>query len=176
VNKKYLLLLTILIYSLNAKSKIEPPNYNFSHDTLREFYPGEKLIKVNQKYKNAELIQKKNEVLIYKYYVEQIRYKFPVIVATYKDQIIEAWFRLPSYFLHDVFYQGLINRLGNPDKFKNIEINSIYIWNNKNQIRFVYNGSCTITCFPVFLHAISVEMPAEIKKDYISILDRFSNL
>ena len=54
---------------------------------------------------NPDLIKDLGEVRIYRFYVDQIRYKFPVFVQLDQGKALDFYAKLPSYFLHDVFHQ-----------------------------------------------------------------------
>lgn len=137
---------------LNAK--VEPPNYNFSLDTLQDFMPGKPNSELEKKYSKPELVEDKAGVQTLKYYVAQIRYKFPVIVQVKDGIVLDFFARLPNYFLHDVFFQSLINRHGKQTGYKKVGEEAVYIW-NKPPLKQVYSAACTITCFPIFYAVFS---------------------
>jgi hypothetical protein len=132
---------------LNAK--VDPPNYNFSLETLQLFFPDNKISDVEAKYGKGEKVPTLEGPSTKKYLVNQQRYKFPVLVQD-KEGVIEDFFaRLPSYFLHDVFLQGLVNRLGKQQTYKKVGEEAFYVWDDGKH-RHVYSAACTITCFPIF--------------------------
>lgn len=139
--------LTLMFQPLNAK--VEAPNYNFSLDILADFFPQKNVDDLNKKYGKAEVMNEKNGIQTLKYYVAHIRYKFPVIVQVREGKVLDFFAKLPSYFLHDVFFQSLINRLGKQDYYKRVQEEAVYRW-NKNELTHVYSAACTITCFPIF--------------------------
>lgn len=83
--------------------------------------------------------------------VEHLRYKFGAFVELRGDRVIGFFAALPSYFLHDIFHQGLINRFGMQDEFFHRDATSVYRWNNANGLTLTYSGACTITCFPIYV-------------------------
>jgi hypothetical protein len=132
---------------LNAK--VEAPNYDFSLDTLSEFFPGKNVSAVETKYGKPELMSTESGLRTLKFQVAQIRYKFPVIVQE-RDGVIEDFFaRMPSYFLHDLFFQSLVNRYGKQSSYKKVGEEAHYVW-NASPLKHVYSAACTITCFPIF--------------------------
>lgn len=135
------ILLTKVVYS-----KVEPPNYNFSLNKFDEFMPG-KTLAVD---KQTELTFDKKGFKTYKLYIEHIRYKFPIFIQTKNNVITDFFARLPAYFIHDLFHQSLISKLGNQDVYKKIEEQAIYVWKNKDNLRHFYSGGCSITCFPIY--------------------------
>jgi hypothetical protein len=132
---------------LNAK--VEAPNYNFSLDTLNDFFPGKDLSSLDSKYGKGEVMSDEGEIKTTKYYVAQIRYKFPVIVQAKNGVITDFLANLPSYFLHDVFFQSLINRHGKQTTYKKVGEEAYYTWVNP-EVKHIYSAACTITCFPIF--------------------------
>lgn len=132
---------------LNAK--VEAPNYNFSLDTLADFQPTKEISEIEKKYGKPEVMNEKSGIQTLKFYVAHIRYKFPVIVQAREGKVLDFFAKLPSYFLHDVFFQSLVNRLGKQDSYRRVQEEAVYQW-NKNEISHVYSAACTITCFPIF--------------------------
>lgn len=137
----------MLLQPLNAK--VEAPNYNFSLDTLADFYPEKSRDDIEKKYGKAELMGTHNGIETLKFYVAHIRYKFPVIVQVKEGKVLDFFAKLPSYFLHDVFFQSLVNRIGKQNEYRKVGEEAIYKW-EKDNLRHAYSAACTITCFPIF--------------------------
>lgn len=140
----------ILVFSHAAFSKVDPPNYDFSLDQMKIFMPGSPLKAATDALGAGDVLQQKGAYEIRRFYVAHIRYKFPVLVQTTEGAITDFYARLPAYFLHDIFHQSLINRIGKQDTYKKVEEQAVYIWKNKDNLTHVYSGTCTITCFPIF--------------------------
>lgn len=168
-----ILIFTLLISSCLAK--VDPPNYNFSLDALKVFDPGSELKNIQAKYGKGELIQDGGDLKTYKFYVAQIRYKFPVYVQLYKGKSLDFFARLPNYFSHDLFHQSIINRIGKQDKFFKIEANALYRWTNKNGNNYAYSGTCTITCFPLYFSTTIAKPPAE-ASGYKPMINKLSGI
>ena len=147
------------------------PNYDFSIDNLEVFFPNSTQEEIEKKVGKGSIIKSKENLVIKKYYVAQLRYKFPVFVQFYQNQSVEFFARMPSYFLHDLFHQALINRYGKQNRYIRIENSALYIWENAKNNQIVYNGMCTVTCFPQFL-SVAKKDTQEIN-DYRSLLDIF---
>lgn len=143
---------------LNAQ--VEPPNYDFSLDALAVFYPGQNLQAMTQEHGEGELMEKKGKTRLYKFYIAHIRYKFPVFVqVNQNDQAVDFFARLPTYFLHDIFHQSLINRYGAQQRYFLQENNAVYKWTELENMQLTYSGTCTITCFPIYLTGIAANVP-----------------
>lgn len=131
-------------------AKVDPPNYDFSLDSLAVFMPGQSLQQAQKIHGPATKMSEASGGQIYRFMVEQLRYRFPVLVQVKGDQIDNFYAALPSYFLHDIFHQSLINRFGPQQIYKKVEESAVYIWENVKGNTHVYSGTCTITCFPVY--------------------------
>tara|TARA_Y100000780_G_scaffold230853_1_gene254119 strand:- start:100765 stop:101352 length:588 start_codon:yes stop_codon:yes gene_type:complete len=157
----------ILLFSSSIHAKVDPPNYDFSLEALEVFMPGSTLRAATKKHGKAQIIKKDSAVLVHKFYVAHIRYKFPVLVQSVSGKITDFYARLPAYFLHDIFHQSIINRIGKQDIYKKVEEQAVYVWKGKKGLRHVYSGACTITCFPIF-YAVFPENPEF--KDFTPLL------
>lgn len=157
-----------LVYT--AKALVEEPNYDFTFDKFETFLPGQTLEQVKLKYPSVKLINKSGSTETYEVDIIHVRYKFPLYFQIKDSKIVDYYAKLPSYFLHDTFHQSLINRFGKQNKYYNLNNHSYYIWNNAKGLTVTYNGACTITCFPVFIHAISSTDKALLKE---SLIEKF---
>ncbi len=172
------LTLIILCYSIfvNALAKVDPPNYNFSLDQLAPFYPGQSLQAIQEKYGFGDLLSRKGSTNIFRFYLGHIRYKFPIFVQVYNNTVLDFHARLPHYFLHDVFHQSLINRIGKQNKYFKSEEQAVYVWNEIEGNRHTYSGACSITCYPIFYSIKTNNVPGNLAGDYKPVLDQLANL
>ena len=88
----------------------------------------------------------------------------------FKDKVLDMYTRLPSYFLHDVFHQSLINRYGKQQKYELKDSTAVYRWDNTPNYTQIYSGACTVTCFPIFYTAIQKDL-GEIPPNYKPLID-----
>jgi hypothetical protein len=139
--------LFIMYQPLNAK--VVAPNYKFEITTFNAFMPGENLAALEQKYPGAEMVSEKNGITTKKIYIKHTQYQLAVLVQAREGEILDFFARLPSYFLHDVFLQSLVNQQGKQDLYKKTGEEAYYVW-EKALLKHVYSGACTITCFPIF--------------------------
>lgn len=177
---KLFLILFLCFGQLNESvSKVDPPNYDFSLDQFKAFSPGEVFPpKVDEKtLKSKKLINKSESIDTYRFYIAHIRYKFPIFIQVDKksNKILDFFATLPRYFLHDIFHQSLINRIGKQDQFIKVESNSLYIWNNKNNLKYIYSGTCTITCFPVFYTSFPTQKPNGVE-NFLPLMEKMNNV
>jgi hypothetical protein len=148
------------------KAKVDPPNYQFNVSTLEDFYPEKLLSDLEKKYGKADVIEDKGGIQTLRFFVSDLRFKFPVIVQSREGKVLDSFSRLPNYFLHDVFLQSLVNRIGKQDLFKKVDEEAVYIWTNKDKLKFIYSAACTITCFPIFftVHPVTLSFTPQIEK------------
>jgi hypothetical protein len=73
--------------------------------------------------------------------------------------ILDFFAILPSYFLHDLFHQALINRLGKQSSYIKKETAALYIWKTSDGLTHYYQGTCTINCFPEFYSVVGAKFP-----------------
>ncbi|MBL6991212.1 MAG: hypothetical protein ISR65_15620 [Bacteriovoracaceae bacterium] len=149
---------------LSLYSKVDPPNYDFSLDSMKLFAPGTNLQDIKQKYGKGEVMGGKGDTSIMKYDVIHLRYKFPIFIQLYEDKVLDFFMTLPTYFLHDIFHQSLINRLGPQDKYLLKDRTAIYTWNSKSGFSHYYRGACTIVCFPMYYSGVTTSPPEELNK------------
>jgi hypothetical protein len=166
-------LLSILLFlSLKALALVEAPNYDFSLDKLSKFMPGQKIAELKKTYGDGFLVENESSYLTLKFYIDHIRYKFPIFVQV-KDGVIQDFHaRLPHYFLHDVFHHALINRYGPQDIYKKLEEQAFYVWKNAKGMKHVYSGGCTITCFTIY-YAV---MPSKLEASHTPLFKKLNTL
>ena len=153
-------------------SKVEPPNYNFSLETLKDFYPDSDIKELEKKYGAAEIMSSSGGNLTLRFYVAHLRYKFAVIVQAQDGKVLDMFAKLPSYFLHDIFHQSLINRLGKQNEYKKVGEEAVYKWNGSS-LTHVYSGACTITCFPIFYSVFPTVIKPE--KPFTPLIEQMKN-
>ena|SRR5690554_1475123 len=141
----------LLLMFQPLKAKVEAPNYHFSINELNSFLPGKTIEPVSGQYL---LLNKKGDIHLYKTEIRAERYLIPIFITLEKNKIIDFYAKLPSYFLHDVFFQSLINRFGKQDSYKMKDEHAVYRWDQK-ELLIHYSATCTITCFPLYLSIAS---------------------
>ena len=129
-------------------AKVDPANYEFSTDSLAVFFPGQPLSALEKTYGKGEVLRH-GRVRLLRFWVSQPRYKFPVVVQADQENILDMFATLPSYFLHDIFHQSLIQRWGKQLVYKRVDEEAYYRWQDADKVMH-YSASCTITCFPLY--------------------------
>lgn len=147
-----------------SHAKVDAYNYNFSLDQLRPFYPGNRISDI----KDLVILTKKDGYSLGRTEIVYQRYKFFVYIQANQGVILDFFARLPSYFLHDLFHQALINRLGKQTSYIKKESAALYTWKTSDGLTHYYQGTCTINCFPEFYSVVGPNFPPDI----IPFLDR----
>jgi hypothetical protein len=156
-----MLWLCLLLASV-VSAKVDPPNYDFSVDTLAAFFPGVEITSLEGKYGKPEVLSNEGETQLLRWQVAQPRYVFPVLVQAQGGKIVDMHARLPPYFLHNIFHQSMINRWGKQAVYKRVDEEAFYQWTVEGRT-LNYGASCTITCFPVWLGVVPVTLPEGFK-------------
>ena len=175
-NISKLIVVTILfasgLFVNRAFSKVEAPNYNFTLKKLEPFTPGKLISDIPKELGKGEITSDDGDTKIIRYSLVHARYNFPIYVQVKKGVILDFYARFPTYFIHDKFHQSLIDKFGKQTKYYKQENNALYEWKNSNGMRVLYSGSCTITCYPVYLTYIQVTKK---KGDFVPLIQKFSN-
>ena len=143
---RYWLFFSLLCSVVHAK--VDPPNYDFSTDSLAAFFPGQPLSALESAHGKGEVLRD-GQVRMLRFWVTQVRYKFPVVVQADNEKVLDMFATLPSYFLHDVFHQSLIKRWGKQQGYKRVDEEAYYRWQDGDKVMH-YSAACTITCFPLY--------------------------
>ncbi len=139
-----------LVLQLSVEAAIVGPNYNFSLEILAPFMPEQSLSSIPADYGQGIIVKKNGTQIWTLFHVKQLRFAFPILVQSESGKILDFHTRLPSFFLHDLFHQALINRYGAQSLYKKVEEEAYYQWKNDER-EISYSASCTITCFPMYL-------------------------
>ncbi|WP_127716551.1 hypothetical protein [Halobacteriovorax sp. HLS] len=153
-------------------AKIEAPNYDFSLQKLEPFTPNNTLASIEKTLGKGELIEDAGDIKIIRFMITHARYNFPVYIQVKKNIVLDFYARFPTYFLHDLFHQSLINKFGKQTKYHRQENDAVYIWENVQGMRIIYSGACTVTCFPNYVSYMKI---SEKKGDYVPLLQKFSD-
>ena len=144
----------------DAFTQTSLPNYQFNLDTLQLFAPGSKQKDLESKWGPSILIRQQGPTSIYRFSVKYEQFHFPIWVQFFQEQTLDFFAQLPTYFLHDLFYQAIINRQGKADVHFLQENNAVYWWKEKNGAQHLYGASCTITCFPIYYAQKTLQPPS----------------
>ena len=157
------IVLSMAILVHPAKAKVEAPNYTFTYESFNPFLPGASYLELQKSQGAGEIVSKEGKNTIRRYLIKHQMYVFPVWVLASEDKILSMYTRLPSYFLHDVFHQSLINRYGKQDNYFKRDEHAVYNWKNTKGFKITYEGACTITCFPIYMSVDFAQNPEGIK-------------
>jgi len=149
--KKLILILPCLVTIFQPLiAKVEVPHQAFRFEMLESFMPNNSFQELEKKYSPAETLPSENGIITKKFLLKHERFSFPVYAQHLDGKIIDFYAKLPSYFSHDRFLTDLQKKWGKQQHYKKQGEEAVYVWVN-NETEFIYQASCTITCFPVFL-------------------------
>ena len=153
------LLVFICIYSSFfslASAEIKPPNYDFNLATLEPFFPSKNVVELQKTYK-FDIFQDNGNSKILRTKFKKPDYVLDIYIQTRDDKITDLFVRLPQHFLHDLFLLDLQTRFKKQDRFVRKDGSALYVWLNRDNNHIVYHGSCTITCFPMFIEMTNTD-------------------
>lgn len=145
----------------------------FSLDTFKELSPNSSLLAIQKKFGKGEIIFDKGKSQTYKFSIIHKQYRFPVFITFFKEVSLSLFAKLPSYFLHDTFHRELIQRYGKQNSYSKKDNAAVYSWNLNSGIRIDYQGSCTITCFPVYFQMYTTKPPQDFTGN-LNLIDEFN--
>ena len=93
------------------------------------------------------------------YHIAKNGYAFSLWVQVRQDAAIDFYAKLPSYLPHGRFHQALVERYGQQDQYFRQETSAVYRWNDEENKQIIYEGQCSLTCFPLYLAVSPVSKP-----------------
>ncbi|MBT3235309.1 MAG: hypothetical protein HN353_05105 [Bdellovibrionales bacterium] len=165
-------LLITLFTIINLYGEVTAPNYYFTIKQFKPLSPGSAIAPAIKQYPDHTQLKEKGGIKLYQFNLNYQHYKFTVLVQSFDGKVLDMFARLPTYFLHDIFHQSLIDIYGKQERYFRQERSAIYIWNNENGNRHIYSGSCTITCFPDYYTIMPVAPPPAMSGSYQPLIEQ----
>jgi len=144
-----------LIVAIHAE--ITPPNYDFTLKSLDTFTPGKNIEEIKKQNPKFDVFEDNGEQKILRFKIIRANYSLDVYTQVKKDLVTDLFVRLPQHFLHDIFLSDLQKKWKKQDKFVRHDRSAIYVWLNRDNLNIIYHGSCSITCFPMFIEIVSTD-------------------
>lgn len=135
-----------------AISEIKVPNYDFSYNSLNLFMPGQTnstLLKNN--FFTSTMYEDNAQLKIWKHKFIKKNYSLDIYTQVKDDIILNTYVRLPQYFSHDQFLLELHKLFKKQNQYKRENASALYLWENAKGNKIIYQASCSITCFPMFI-------------------------
>lgn len=156
---KFLLLIGLTLgLSTPVFADIKPPNYDFTLASLEPFLPGGNLEKSKtDKSIQSDIFEDNGNLKIIRLKLKRANYHIDVYVQIKDNKIIDMYARLPQHFIHDIFLADLQKKYKKQDKYVQKDMNALYVWMNRDGNNIIYQGSCSITCFPMFIEIVSAD-------------------
>ena len=137
---------------------ITPPNYDFSLSSLEPFFPGATMEKIkSDKTIQSDIFEDNGNLKTLKIKLVKPDYKLEIYLQTKDDKVTDMFVRLPQHFYHDLILADLQKKYKKQDKFIRKDMSALYLWMNRDGNNVIYHGSCSITCFPMFIEIASVD-------------------
>jgi len=146
----------LFIFAIHAQ--IPPLNYDFTLKSLEIFTPGKTLEEIKKQYSNYDIFEDSGDQKILHFKIKRTGYILDVYTQTKKDTVTDLFVRLPQHFLHDLFLKELQLKWKKQDKFVRHDRSALYVWLNRDNSNIIYDGSCSITCFPMFIEIVSTDI------------------
>lgn len=149
---RYLLSFIFLIHA-----EITPPNYDFTLKSIETFMPGKNIEDVKKQNAKFDIFSDNGDQKILRFKLKRTGYSLDVYTQVKKDIITDLFVRLPQHFLHDIFLTDLQQKWKKHDRYVRHDKSAIYVWLNRDTNNIIYHGSCSLTCFPMFIEIVSTE-------------------
>ena len=155
-NSTLLLLISILVLTFaDIHAQTKTPNYDFTINSLELFFPGKSLEEVKKINPKFDIFEDKGEEKILRFKLNRAGYMLDVYTQVKGDKINDLYVRLPQHFLHDLILTDLQKRVKKQDDFVRKDLSALYVWKNRENNNIIYQGSCSLTCFPMFLEVVN---------------------
>lgn len=151
------LLQHLLFTSWLIHAEITPPNYDFTLKSIENFTPGKNIEDIKKQNPKFDLFSDNGEQKILRFKLKRTNYILDVYTQVKKDTVTDLFVRLPQHFLHDIFLTDLQKKWKKQDRFVRHDRSAIYVWLNRDNTNIIYHGSCSITCFPMFIEIVSTD-------------------
>jgi hypothetical protein len=147
----------IFLFITLIHAEITPPNSDFTLKTIEMFYPGKLIEEVKKLDPQYKLLEDNGDSKILFFHLKKKNYLLDVYVQVKKDQITDLYVRLPQFFLHDLFLKELQTKWKKQDRYTRKDRSALYTWFNRDNFNIIYQGSCSITCFTMFIEITSTD-------------------
>ncbi|MDO9181826.1 MAG: hypothetical protein Q7U04_05430, partial [Bacteriovorax sp.] len=148
-------LMHLLSFIFLIHAEITPPNYDFTLKSIENFTPGKNIEEIKKQNTKFEIFLDNGDQKILKFKLMRANYSLDVYTQVKKDIVTDLFVRLPQHFLHDILLQDLQKKWKKQDRFVRHDKSAIYVWLNRDNNNIIYQGSCSITCFPMFIEISS---------------------
>ncbi len=172
---KYLISKLLLLISFfgvtfaDIHAQTKSPNYDFTLTSLELFFPGKSLAEAKKSQSQFDIFEDAGEMKILRFKFKRAGYMLDVYTQVKGDTINDLYVRLPQHFLHDLMLADLQKRYKKQDHYVRKDLSALYVWKNRENNHIIYQGSCSITCFPMFLEVVNAS------PDIIPLYQKFND-
>ena len=141
-----------------VRAEIKSPNYEFTLSTIESFFPGKSIEELKKdKAIKSDIFEDNGNMKIWRFKVNKKEYILDIYTQVKDDKITDMFVRMPQHFLHDLVLTDLQKRFKKQDKYVRKDMSALYVWMNRDGNNVLYHGSCSITCFPMFIEVVSTD-------------------
>jgi hypothetical protein len=150
-----LLFILLCFFILPIHAEITPPNYDFTLKSIEDFSPGKNIEVLKKQNPKFDIFSDNGDQKILRFKLKRTNYSLDVYTQVKKEIITDLFVRLPQHFLHDILLRDLQKKWNKQDRYTRHDKSAIYVWLNRENVNIIYHGSCSITCFPMFIELVS---------------------
>ena len=142
---------------------------DFTLSLIEPFFPGTSVEKIkSDKTIQSDIFEDNGNQKILKLKLKSSNPKLDIFIQTKDDKVTDLFVRLPQHLSHDSVLAELQKKYKKQDKFSRKDRNALYSWTNKDGNNIIYNGICSITCFPMFVEITNAD------KSIVPMFEKFN--
>lgn len=152
--KFHFVILTSLLCQLNTFGA----NKDFNLELFAPLLPGQNWESTSKQLKKVETLQEQGSSKIIKaIFFDDQKNMFQAFVQINQNIISDSFIRPPTHMDHNEFLKALQKKYGKQNFFKNKDRSSMYVWDKIPDLKIVYQGSCSLSCFAMFISFASLQ-------------------
>lgn len=150
-------IIILLLFSFVIHAEIKAPNYDFTIETLEPFFPGKSVEEIKKSNPKFDIFEDNGNLKVLRFKLKRPNYSLDIYTQVKGDTIMDTFVRLPQHFLHDLFLANLQKRFKKQDRYVRKDLSALYVWMNRENNNILYHGSCSISCFPMFIEIVTTD-------------------
>lgn len=149
--------LFLVVFPSNA-ADIKPGNAEFFLTIVEPFLPGSSVEKIkSDKTIQSDIFEDNGNQKVFKVKYSKPTLKLDIFLQTKDDKVTDMFVRLPQHLRHDSVLAELQKKYKKQDKYVRKDWSALYVWMGRDGNNIIYHGSCSITCFPMFIEIVSAD-------------------
>jgi hypothetical protein len=152
IGLKFLLITCLFLAVFTASAA------DFTLALIEPFFPGNSVEKIkSDKTIQSDIFEDNGNQKILKLKLKSANPKLDIFLQTKDDKVTDLFVRLPQHLSHDSVLAELQKKYKKQESFSRKDRSALYKWMNKDGNNIIYNGICSITCFPMFIEVVSTD-------------------